>query len=279
MRALTATLLDEAEGREHGLRARFMLLQASWRVGLTHEELERLAVEARQIAARQGDARSRLDVEGALMPAYWLTGQLAKAAGIGEEAVRLADEVGDVELRAFVRGDLGHIYVSSGRFDAALSLFDQALEIGGDDPHLGLERVGLSMQIWARSRRGWVQVEMGRLALGVADLEAAARRARELGQWEVAGLTLMFLVFADEYAGNPPATGYDTAASRSSMRSAQGAPSCKRSAYHALGRAHLAAGEPRAALEALEQATGASAVRRLRAAPPRLHGRGAARAR
>src|SRR6185295_18141929 len=129
------------------------------------EELERLAVEARQIAARQGDARSRLYIEAGLMPAYWLTGQLAKATTIGEEAVRLADEVGDVELRAFVRGDLGHICVSSGRFDAALTLFDQALEIGGDDPQLGLERVGLASQVWTRSRRGWVQVEMGRQAL------------------------------------------------------------------------------------------------------------------
>ena len=230
-----------------------MLLQASWRVGLTHEELERLAVEARQIAARQGDARSRLDVEGALMPAYWLTGQLAKAAGIGEEAVRLADELGDVELRAFIRGDLGHIYVSSGRFDAALSLFDRALEIGGDDPDLGLERVGLSMQIWARSRRGWVQVEMGRLARGIADLEAGARRAREVGQWEIAGLTLMLLVFADEYAGSAPATGLRHG--RESLEHAEraGSPFVQAFAYHALGRAHLAAGEPRAALEALEQ--------------------------
>ena len=35
VRTLTASLLDEAEGREHGLRARVMLLQASWRVGLS----------------------------------------------------------------------------------------------------------------------------------------------------------------------------------------------------------------------------------------------------
>jgi adenylate cyclase len=253
VRALTAALLDEAEGREHGLRARYMLLQASWRVGLSHEELERLAVEGRQIAARQGDARSRLVVETGLMPAYWLTGQLAKATTIGEEAVRLADEVGGVELRAYVRGDLGHICVSAGRFDAALSLFDQALEIGGDDPHLGLERVGLADQVWTRSRRGWVQVEMGRLALGVADIEAGARRARELGQWEVAGLTLVLHVFADEYAGSPPATGLRHG--RESLEHAEraGSPFVQALAYHALGRAHLAAGEPRAALEALEQ--------------------------
>src|SRR5207249_4900031 len=79
VRTLTASLLDEAEGREHGLRARVMLLQASWRVGLSREDLEPLAVEARQIAAQQGDARTRLDIEAYLMPAYWLTGQLAEA--------------------------------------------------------------------------------------------------------------------------------------------------------------------------------------------------------
>src|ERR1700746_3440965 len=108
VRTLTATLLDDAEGREHGLRARVMLLQASWRVGLSREELEPLAAEARQIAAHQGDTRSRLGVESALMPAYWLTAQLAKAAQIGEEAVRLADEVGDINFRALARADLGH---------------------------------------------------------------------------------------------------------------------------------------------------------------------------
>src|ERR1700746_3045029 len=117
VRTLTASLLDEAEGREHGLRARMMLLQASWRVGFAREEIDPLAVEARQIAARQGDARSRLDIEASLMPAYWLSGQLAAAAEIGAEAVRLADAAGDVMLRALVHADLGHIYVSSGHLD------------------------------------------------------------------------------------------------------------------------------------------------------------------
>jgi len=37
------------------------------------------------------------------------------------------------------------------------------------------------------------------------------------------------------------------------MRSERGSPFVQALAYHALGRAHLAAGEPRAALEALEQ--------------------------
>jgi tetratricopeptide (TPR) repeat protein len=108
------------------------------------------------------------------------------------------------------------------------------------------------MQIWARSRRGWVQVEMGRLALGAADVEAGARRAREVGQWEIAGWSLMFLVFADEYAGSPPATGLRHG--RESLEHAEraGSPFVQATAYHALGRAHLAAGEPRAALEALE---------------------------
>src|SRR5205814_4120487 len=57
VRALTAALLDEAEGREHGLRARYMLLQASWRVGLSPGEPERLAVEARPTRARPGAGR------------------------------------------------------------------------------------------------------------------------------------------------------------------------------------------------------------------------------
>jgi len=253
VRTLTAALLDDAEGRDHGLRARMMLLNGSWRVGLSPEELERLGAEGREIAARQGDPRSRLDIEESLMPAYWLTGQLAKAAEIGKEAVRLADVVGDVTLRAVVHGNLGHISVSSGRLNAALRLFDQALEICSDDPYVGLERVGLSIQVWTRSRRGWVQAEMGRLALGVADLEVALRRARELSQWEVASWTLMFHASADEYAGNP-ADGLRHA--RESLECAEraGSPFAQATAYHALGRAHLAAKDSHAALEALEHA-------------------------
>jgi tetratricopeptide (TPR) repeat protein len=251
VRALTAELLDETEAREHGLRARCMLLHASWRVGLSREELERLAVEARQIAARQGDARSRLDAEASLLPAYWLTGQLAKAAEIGESARRLADELGDVALRADVRGDLGHAYISSGRLDDALRLFDEALEIGGDDP--ALERAGFSTQVWVRSRRGWVRIEMGVLAPGVADLEVALRRARELRQWEIASWTLTFQAFADEYAGNP-ANALRRA--RESLEHAERAGNlfAQATAYHALGCAHRAAGEPRAALDALDRA-------------------------
>ena len=253
VRTLTASLLDEAEGREHGLRARMMLLQASWRVGLPREEIDPLAVEARQIAARQGDARSRLDIEASLMPAYWLSGQLAAAAEIGAEAVRLADAAGDVMLRALVHADLGHIYVSSGHLDDASRLFDEALEIGGDDPNIGMERMGLAYQIWARSRRGWVRAEMGRLALGVGDLDVALRRARELSQWEVASWTLMFHAFADEYAGNPADA---LRRARESLECAErsGSPFAQATAYYTLGRAHLAAKDSRAAREALEQA-------------------------
>jgi len=254
VRVLTTSLLDEAEGREHGLRARIMLLQASWRVGLSGEELDPLAAEARHIAARQGDARSRLDIESALMPAYWLTGQLAEAAEIGAEAVRLADEVGDVDFRALVRADLGHIYISSGRLDDALRVSDEGLEIGGDDPNLGLDRMGFSTQVWARSRRAWAQVEMGRLAPGVADLEAALRRLRDLGQWEFASLTLLFRVFADEYAGNPVDAGLRHARESLEYGERAGSPFAQSFAYHALGRVRLAAKDSPAALEALEQA-------------------------
>ena len=253
VRMLTASLLDNAEGRDHGLRARVMLLQASWKVGLSPEEIEPLAAEARQIAARQGDARSRVDIEAFLMPAYWLTGQLAKAAEIGEETVRLTSEAGDVHLRTVVRSDLGHIYISSGRLDGALRLFDETLEICGDDPNIGLERVGLSTQVWTRTRRGWVQIEMGRLALGVADLEIGLRRARELSQWEVASWTLTFHVFADEYAGNP-ADGLRRARESLEYAERAGSPFAQATAYYSLGRAHLAAKDSAAAREAFERA-------------------------
>jgi len=195
-----------------------------------------------------------LEVEIALIPAYWLTGQLARAAELGEQSLRHVDESGDVELRAFVRGEFGHVYVSSGAFDPALRLFDEALKIGGDDPGIGMDRVGLATQVWTRSRRGWAQVEMGRLAIGRADLDAGLRRARELGQWEVASWTRMFHVFADEYAGHDPATGLVHA--RESLEHAEraGSPFAQATAYYTLGRVHLAAGDPHAALEALEQA-------------------------
>src|SRR5207253_621963 len=137
--------LQERRGRTHATVAR--ALAAAYAEKL--DEQAALLAEARQIAARQGDARSRLDVEAGLMPAYWLTGDLVQAARIGEEAVRLADTVGDVMFRALVRADLGHIYISSGRLDDALRLIDEALDIGGDDPNLGLERVGLAYQVWA----------------------------------------------------------------------------------------------------------------------------------
>jgi adenylate cyclase len=254
VRTLTASLLDDAEGRDHGLRARIMLLQASWRVGLSRAELERLAAEGRQIAARQGDPRSQLDLSFALLPAYFLTGALAEAAETGEAAVRLADELSDAVLRPFIRSDLGHAYVSSGRLDAGLRLFDETLDIVGDNPTLGVEIWGISTQVWTRSRRGWVQIEMGRLALGVADLEVGARRARDLSQWEVASWSVAFHAFSDEYAGSPADTGLRRARESLEYAERAGSPFAQSFAYHALGRARLAAKDSQAALEALEQA-------------------------
>jgi tetratricopeptide (TPR) repeat protein len=192
-----------------------------------------------------------LEVEAALVPAYWLTGQLAKAAEIGESACRLADELGDVALRADCRGDLGHAYISSGRLEDALRLFDEALEIGGDDP--ALERAAFSTQLWVRSRRGWVQIEMGVLAPGVADIAGALRRARELRQWEIASWTLTFQVIADEYAGNPADA---PRRAREALEHAERAGNlfAQATAHNALGSAHLAAGDPWAALDALNRA-------------------------
>jgi class 3 adenylate cyclase/tetratricopeptide (TPR) repeat protein len=253
VRTLTAALLDDADGREHGLRARVMLLHASWKVGLSPEEIEPLAAEARQIAARQGDARSRLEIDFALIPAYWLTGQLAKAAEIGEAAVRPADDLGEVDSRVIVRGNLGHVYVSSGRLHDAERLFDEALVIGGDDVRINLERAGLSDQVWNRARRGWARVEMGKLRPGVTDIEVAARRARGLGQWEVASWTVMFHVFADEYAGNPPDVGLRRGRESLEYAERAGSPFARALAYNALGRALLAAKDAAAAREAFEQ--------------------------
>src|SRR5262249_3629396 len=93
----------------------------------------------------------------------------------------------------------------------------------------------------------------GRLALGVADLDLAIRRARDLGQWEVASWTVMFRVFADEYAGD---SADALRHARESLESAEraGSPFAHATAYWTLGRAHLAAGDARAAREAFEQA-------------------------
>jgi hypothetical protein len=86
-----------------------------------------------------------------------------------------------------------------------------------------MERVVLAMQVWNRSRRGWAQVEMGRLALGIADLEEGLRRARELGQWDIASWTHMARAIADEYAGNSGDTAFRHA--RESLEYAQRAGS------------------------------------------------------
>jgi transcriptional regulator with AAA-type ATPase domain/tetratricopeptide (TPR) repeat protein len=164
-----------AEAIDIRLAARSVLLQLG-----ELRRIERSLREAEALATALGD-RGRLAWVWTYMTiAHLFAGDPGEAVAVGERALALAEEVGDVGLKASARTPLAHACCERGDYRRAIALYGEAITaLTGD---LVRERLGQAMppSLYARSISAICLAELGEFAEAEGFATEAATLTRTL---------------------------------------------------------------------------------------------------
>jgi adenylate cyclase len=143
VRALGPELPPSAEADRLGLLARVQILSAGGRMGADPDHMETVYREAQQLVDRMDEPQARVQ----LLSAYGFYRQFVTGAdGPGtadlERALELADEGDDLAARVVVRYALGGGYMALERYQDALRLSNEGLELLRDDPERASTELG-----------------------------------------------------------------------------------------------------------------------------------------
>jgi transcriptional regulator with AAA-type ATPase domain/tetratricopeptide (TPR) repeat protein len=150
------TLADAIDIR---LAARSALLQLA-----ELPRIERYLREAEGLATALGDRRRLAWVWTYMTIAHLFAGDPAEALAVGERALALAEQVGDLGLRASARTPLAHACCERGDYRRAIALYRETIEaLAGD---LMRERFGQAVppSLYARSIAAICLAELGEFA-------------------------------------------------------------------------------------------------------------------
>jgi len=164
-----------AEAIDIRLAARSVLLQLA-----ELPRIERYLREAQALATALGDRRRLAWVWTYTSITHLFAGDPGQARAVGERALALAEEVGELGLRASARTPLAHACCELGDYRRALALYGEAIEaLAGD---LERERLGQAVppSLYARSISAICLAEIGDFAEAERCATAAATLTRTL---------------------------------------------------------------------------------------------------
>jgi len=159
---LTTGLESEEEAGEVAalaIHSRLLQLQYAWRVGMSREEVARLAAEAEEIAERQNDLHSLVLLKVATEIRPGLPHYGPRWIEAVQETIELADRSGDRHLRAAVRGAGAYAYLCVADFEGFERILDGMLEIVDGDSSVGADIVLGSPIAWGLMGKGMVRRE------------------------------------------------------------------------------------------------------------------------
>jgi class 3 adenylate cyclase/tetratricopeptide (TPR) repeat protein len=172
VRSLLEEVPESPETIGLGLMARMQILNFGWRLGL--EEAESARVFAEGITSYYGAVKNT-------------TGEMEEALSLRTEALRLAEQTGDVLLELGSEMALAYSLIESGRLREGLALADRAIARASDDPALGLEMFGFCPALAASLWRVIILYFQGRPKEALRDLDRTIQLTQEHGDTEVLG--------------------------------------------------------------------------------------------
>src|SRR5262249_25012084 len=134
VRALAAELPESAEHIQLALQASRELLSAPWRTGVPDAEADALFADARALAERADDPRSRALIENFYGSIKMNQGDSAALIAHASEGVRVAEQTGDPVLIGAVHDIVICSNALLGHFGAAQEGYTKAAALIGDDP-------------------------------------------------------------------------------------------------------------------------------------------------
>ncbi len=176
-------LADELEQSDEsdalGVMSRLQQIDYAWRLGMDREEEQRLAAEAEEIAVRTDNrhALALLKMAVRARPGLVQTSEQWRASA--DEAVRLADESGDLNLRVAIRTASSYARLCAGDLDGFEEILDEVLDLAGDDLTTGELIVIGNPVSWALMGKGMVRRERGETKECEELCEEALRIAEE----------------------------------------------------------------------------------------------------
>jgi class 3 adenylate cyclase/tetratricopeptide (TPR) repeat protein len=239
----SAALLAQACARLVGL---------GWRLGM-EDAAARLYADGRRWAQAAGDLDAEARVAGSYAAVLAVAGRLEESAEAGDVFNRLAEELGDAELRAVAYAWMTFPPMRMGRLEEAERRILDGIREGERQPDLGMHFLGISikgfMLQWLTEihslTRPWPEVEQ--------DLDRAVRWSRARSEVETECYALAMIRYLSSGAGKAEA---HLPRARQALAAAEGlgAPLARVYAKVALATCLLDSGKPGEALELLDEA-------------------------
>jgi tetratricopeptide (TPR) repeat protein len=178
VRKLLAPMTDSREAIALALASHAQMLSLFWVLGVSEEEAAIVFREGKILARRAGDVRTLASLNSGyagIRLAHGAKDHLDYA----REAVRLADESGDVALQRVVRVYLTRSLIAAGHFSEGLTCTEEGMDRLAQDPTLGIDLLGYNPYTMLAELRALSLHFMGRIAEAVQGFQNAIQRARE----------------------------------------------------------------------------------------------------
>jgi class 3 adenylate cyclase/tetratricopeptide (TPR) repeat protein len=253
IREIAPSLGETPETIAMRIAAVVQILMQGMRLGLGEEEENALFAEGRELAERSGDRRLVVDLLGTYAARQVFSGAVGASLAAAEEALQLADEVGDTARRIIARQWSSIARAASGDCTGALGCFDEMLSLGREDPRLGVEFLGYSPYGWALAGRAMALAFLGRLREAETDGDRALELGRDRGEVHVVHMARISLARLRLQTGEHDAM-LSHARDAVDIAERVASQSLRAQAYAALGVAHVARGEWGEGAAALELA-------------------------
>lgn len=176
---LAGELEEDDEVAALAVLSRMLQLDYAWRLGMDPAAADSLATEAAEIAARTGDLRSLALLKLLTDARPGLAHQADSWIAGAEEAIRLADESGQLDLRVALRSAGAYAHMCAGNFDRLEAWIDEMLELSSDDATVGAGIVIGSPQAWGLMARAIVYKERDRTEEAERAADESIRLAAE----------------------------------------------------------------------------------------------------
>jgi adenylate cyclase len=203
IRELTRERPEDAEAAGLATRACTWVLSAGWRLGISPEEVEATAAEARSWLERRSDVEASIRLEGALTSFHFINrGEVEPALERAFAGERAAETSGDPRLRAMARYGPFYPWYHTGPVDRARERADELVAYARAHGDLPAPFGGEDLLALVVGFQANLEVQSGSVARARSILGEAQQIARERGLVESEGWTTMFVGWSEWIDGD-----------------------------------------------------------------------------